>query len=490
MPLTKVSYSMISGETVNVLDFGADPTGATDCTAAFQAAHDYAVASNKYSSVTIPAGTYLQNSTINWSPFIQIRTNGYVVMNCAMASGFAWNISTQFGPSSGIQSYEDNAFTSLFVGGMEFNATNATNTTTCFLLGSSDTATWSEASKIFSIEGIGTTNFEGAVEIGDHCYIVGFKNCHFRGSYDPLRRPNTNGVFSRVRDLTDSGTNYVFQQCLFDQLGNAVNTRYTLGRLYLYFEACEFGACERVLALMSGNPTGGNVHTMTDCYFESRFDFGTTACFVNDCELHIKGGNVYAGNFTYNDPLFANVTSNGQMTVTGLQTSLENVVANFITGDATSQIYMNGQIVRSGTATPTNWVSTIGNKDWRLEGNALINGRITSNFTPSANWGLDYATSTSIPNCITIANSATYDLAVGSGLVMLTESTTGDGAMFFTQGGTAYKIAGSANFDDASGTAASVNLFYNAGTLKYRIQNLTGGSISLFVATIRNRNIS
>jgi len=36
MSLTKVSYSMISGTSVNVLDFGADPTGATDSTAAIQ----------------------------------------------------------------------------------------------------------------------------------------------------------------------------------------------------------------------------------------------------------------------------------------------------------------------------------------------------------------------------------------------------------------------------------------------------------------------
>jgi hypothetical protein len=52
MSLTKVSYSMIQGECANVLDFGADPTGATDSTAAFNAA----IANNR--SVFIPDGTY------------------------------------------------------------------------------------------------------------------------------------------------------------------------------------------------------------------------------------------------------------------------------------------------------------------------------------------------------------------------------------------------------------------------------------------------
>jgi hypothetical protein len=43
MALTKVSYSMISGAPINALDFGADPTGVADSSAAFNAAIQYAV---------------------------------------------------------------------------------------------------------------------------------------------------------------------------------------------------------------------------------------------------------------------------------------------------------------------------------------------------------------------------------------------------------------------------------------------------------------
>lgn len=53
MSLTKASYSMINGAPVNVLDYGADPTGATSSQAAFVAA----LATGK--SVYVPAGTYL-----------------------------------------------------------------------------------------------------------------------------------------------------------------------------------------------------------------------------------------------------------------------------------------------------------------------------------------------------------------------------------------------------------------------------------------------
>ena len=52
MSLTKVSYSMIQGATANVLDYGADPTGVADSTAAFTAA----LATGK--KVWIPNGTY------------------------------------------------------------------------------------------------------------------------------------------------------------------------------------------------------------------------------------------------------------------------------------------------------------------------------------------------------------------------------------------------------------------------------------------------
>ena len=54
MSLTKVSYSMITGEVVNVLDYGADPTGVADCAAAIVLA--MAAANGK--TLYFPSGTY------------------------------------------------------------------------------------------------------------------------------------------------------------------------------------------------------------------------------------------------------------------------------------------------------------------------------------------------------------------------------------------------------------------------------------------------
>jgi len=67
MALTKVSYSMISGMVLNVEDFGADPTGVADSTAAINAAIAYC-ATNYSGNGTIifptPNGIYRVTSTI------------------------------------------------------------------------------------------------------------------------------------------------------------------------------------------------------------------------------------------------------------------------------------------------------------------------------------------------------------------------------------------------------------------------------------------
>jgi hypothetical protein len=58
MSLTKVTYAMIQGSPLNILDFGADPTGVADSAAAFNAA----VAAGNY--IYFPSGEYKFSSTL------------------------------------------------------------------------------------------------------------------------------------------------------------------------------------------------------------------------------------------------------------------------------------------------------------------------------------------------------------------------------------------------------------------------------------------
>lgn len=60
MALTKVSYSLVKGDTVSVVDFGADPTGTTDATTVIQSAIDSGA-----KAVYFPAGTYKITSQID-----------------------------------------------------------------------------------------------------------------------------------------------------------------------------------------------------------------------------------------------------------------------------------------------------------------------------------------------------------------------------------------------------------------------------------------
>lgn len=64
MSLTKVSYSMIEGQYVNALDYGADPTGSVD---SYQALQD-AIDASDGRPVYVPAGNYIVTATLTYQP--------------------------------------------------------------------------------------------------------------------------------------------------------------------------------------------------------------------------------------------------------------------------------------------------------------------------------------------------------------------------------------------------------------------------------------
>lgn len=81
MSLTKVSYSMISGAVVNILDFGAVGDGVTDDTVAIQAAIDSLAPTNAANflgggTVYIPAGKFRVTSTLLIGYGITLQGNG------------------------------------------------------------------------------------------------------------------------------------------------------------------------------------------------------------------------------------------------------------------------------------------------------------------------------------------------------------------------------------------------------------------------------
>jgi hypothetical protein len=87
MALTKVSYSMITGASLNVLDYGADPTGVADSTSAIQAAVDAAY--TQYNrTVYVPNGIYRLDGRITIAQGVMIACDGSQGSNEAYGTVF------------------------------------------------------------------------------------------------------------------------------------------------------------------------------------------------------------------------------------------------------------------------------------------------------------------------------------------------------------------------------------------------------------------
>ena len=112
MALTKAHNRMIEGAVYNVLDFGADPTGGTDSSPAFQAAIDAAVAnavtifswsSSNIPLVRIPAGKYTISTAMVVKSSVSIVGDGmsstYITATGTAIDGSANSVSneTSFG---------------------------------------------------------------------------------------------------------------------------------------------------------------------------------------------------------------------------------------------------------------------------------------------------------------------------------------------------------------------------------------------------------
>lgn len=101
MALTKVSFSMIQGGALNVLDFGAVADGVTNCTPAVQAAIDYAF-ENNISSVYFPNGIYFYATPVIVNFDAQ---NGLRIYGESMAKYMFFDVGgTRFTGAAGLES--------------------------------------------------------------------------------------------------------------------------------------------------------------------------------------------------------------------------------------------------------------------------------------------------------------------------------------------------------------------------------------------------
>ena len=349
MSLTKVTYSMVQGSPINVLDYMTTTqivdvqsnTGAVNVRDAIQAAHDASVAAG-FVDVVFPEGTYLLNSGLTWSPFICPKSIGAVVFSFSPASGTLFTLSADYGQPA-ITVTTSGALDSeriLFIGNFIFNATNATNTCKAFFVG---TLTTTKTTRFINIIGVTTNNFASAIEFGNNTYLVTFTNCNFLGSYDATRKLSCNGIFQSVANtIVNSGENIVFNNCTFQQLNNGIinNNLYGSSGLEIKFNDCSFDKCLQVV----GDDISVDEYQFNHCHIEGNgistqfYISGNTAQTSGDLVL-LSGGLWYqAPGVTPATPALAIVKNYGRLTIRNMTHSLGSPTSLVVSVDANSNL--------------------------------------------------------------------------------------------------------------------------------------------------------
>lgn len=358
MSLTKVSYSMISGAYVNVLDFGADPSGVTDSAAAFQAAINYAVANVK--GVFIPSSNAsavykIQTPLVINSPidFIGESMNGVTlngvgigagnyllsITNSTKITGMKVGNFTLMGDSVCDCLYINNVTASTFeninvrtaVNGVVFEGT----------AGNNYQMIWSNLNTLTAISG-------NAVRVlsGGSVVHTTFQNCFFGG--------NT-GFYTSSGSGLNSTT---MLSCNFE--GNANYGMYIGGGIQgLSMVGCRTEGILSLIADFMFDPQAGaacNGISITGGYF-SRGNAASAIRFNTS-----SNGFFVAGNFTregYTQLVYTNGTGDSGTICGNYQESLNTYpnVGNPINTNRLSVAVFNNQYV----STPTNTQTLIGN---------------------------------------------------------------------------------------------------------------------------------
>ena len=107
--------------------------------------------------------------------------------------------------------------------------------------------------------------------------------------------------------------------------------------------------------------------------------------------------------------------------------------------------------------------------------------------TTTEKWSIDAANGTTL----TMSNGNTFQFSAASafaGLAIVINTTDGGAGLFMCGGGVVVKVAdGSSVYSTTKDTASKTNVYYDAGSSEYRMQNNTGGSRTYNIFSIRLR---
>ncbi len=210
---------------LNVVDYGADPTGVNDSTEAIQRAINDANNSANIGvygptgnlSVYFPNGIYLISSQItvpNQVALVAQQGSGARITT-SMSSGYAF----QFISSVGSIANDQKRLNRAMVGKFTIANTNSSNTASAMLLGGTSSSEGSCAQTMF--DSVAIEGFAYSHTFGYNAYVITFLNCNFSG------RGNSSSQFCNVLSgASNYGERIVYMGC------DIFNYQYVFNNVY------------------------------------------------------------------------------------------------------------------------------------------------------------------------------------------------------------------------------------------------------------------
>lgn len=262
MSLTKVSYSMIKGAAVNVLDYGADPTGVADSTAAIQAAIDTG------KTVWIPNGTYSINT-------LDLKQKYPHIVGESMVATI---LKARSAVSTLIDAFEsvDGQVTPLFISNLTLDGDNVV-TASCVVM------RFRHMSNLENIYFLHATASNAGGLVAKDCWLTSVNNCRFTACYNGL-----NWVGSNHRSTVNS--------CSFTGCDNAGIVCTSLGTALDGNNALVFNNCDVEFGSGLGAYMNVSDAAFYGCYMGE--NLGGPAFFVDGGNILVSSGVVYFGHTT------------------------------------------------------------------------------------------------------------------------------------------------------------------------------------------------
>lgn len=486
---------------VSVLQFGAVGDGVTDDTAAIQAAID---SLSSGGTVQFPCGNYKVTSALNVSISGIVLAGENRSKSIITTTSATANVIVLDAGNVGVSNLRIEHATTRTAGSSISITTNASKIDVYQVdivapfIGISVPNVAIAKFESVDINGAVATTGKSIVVTGG--FAVSFVDCIFRN--DPAARPASHIQIENVEDI-------VFSNCQCISGGINMNVIPGSGQDIglLWCNDSQFDDAGTA-SIRLAPATGGAVNEVT---INSPWIKGTTS----DVLATTAGGGTISSLQVSNSLLVGTgegITSSGASNlilngnkIGGHTTaiSLTNTSGAVITGNiigahglysgnslalylggTTSNVIVSNNDMRSNVAGITD--SSASPETNVFHFNSGVGGSITPFTVPSVDWGIDFSKRSGFA----IAASGTYDLAVGSGLVLLHNNATGAMAMFLAFAGTVIKVAGDATIVSGAAASNQIGLVYNSGSGKYRISNGYAYSQDVYICTIKTRATS